>query len=135
MNKKSIPCYVKNFGVHNVLNIPFGMNQRIQLKKFLRELDSRQREFETMFVAKATAANIILVRGLMKILDIDFKRKTTRSKAVKLLSAHEKNLKQNRTGTNEPEDINLVDFALSCGLLAILFMLAAHMEYIEITLY
>lgn len=131
MSKKSIPCYVPNGGVHNVLNIPLGMFQRMELKKFLRELDARQRDFQTMFVAHATRANIALVRGLLQILDIDIKKKATRREAVHLLSAHEKNLKHNSTAADQQTQVNFVDLSLSFGLLAILFILAAHINYLE----
>lgn len=131
MRQKSIPCYVNNFGVHNVLNIPLGMFQRITLKKFLRELDKRQREFQTFFVAEATPATISLVRGLLQILEINLKLKGTRRKAEQLLTAHEKNLKHIEALDNQQAEQNLVALSISCGLIGLCFLLAAHIEYLS----
>ena len=100
-------------------------------KKVPTGADTRQRDFQTFFAAKATAANISLVRGLLKILDVDFKRRATRRKAMHLLAAHEKNLKPNSSAIDQTEETNIVALAISCGLIGLCFLFAAHIEYLS----
>lgn len=132
MRKTSIPCYVKNGGVHDVVNIPLGAWTRVRLKHLCRELLKSQSTLQTFCAAKATSHNMALIKGLLEILSLNLKPKSNREAAVVLTSANEKNLKptQRMKGSDE-ETTNLVQFSISCGLIALLYLLAAHLEYLE----
>lgn len=131
MSKKSIPCYIPNGGEHFIVNFPMGQFARVRLKVFLRELLQNLGTFETMFVAKATKENTQLVTGLYNLLCLDLKPKASRFKANALLAANEKNLKPSEGETAIEESLNLVSFAVKCGLIVACFLLAAHLEYLQ----
>lgn len=133
MRKKSIPCYLPNGGEHNVVNIPMGQFTRARLKQLCRELLENLQTFETMVVAKATTQNVKLIRGLYQILDIDYKPRAARRRAEILTSVYEKNLKPTTPNDGEEELVNLVSLAVSCGLITLLYLLAAHIEYLELS--
>ena len=48
-----------------------------------------------------------------------------------LLAANEKNLKPSEGETANEESLNLVSFAVKCGLILACFLLAAHLEYLQ----
>lgn len=129
--KTSIPCYVNNGGVHNIVNIPMGQFTRAALKQFCRELLQSAQQFETMFVAEVTDRKLKIIRALAEILDQNLKPKENRRKAMLLTTAHEKNLKPSALQQGKEEEINLVSLSLSCGLITLLFLLAAHIQYLE----
>lgn len=129
--KTSIPCYVNNGGVHNIVNIPMGQFTRAALKQFCRELLQSAQKFETMFVAEVTDRKLKIIRALAEILDQNLKPKENRRKAMLLTTAHEKNLKPSALQQGNEEEINLVSLSLSCGLITLLFLLAAHIQYLE----
>lgn len=82
--------------------------------------------------AKTTEKNLVLIRGLVKILSLDLKPKANRREAETLTAANEENLKpKQRENGSEQEKVNLIQFAISCGLVAILYIIAAHLEYLE----
>lgn len=131
MKQKQIPCYVPDGGVHNVVNVPMGIFTRAELRKLIRELLANWRKFETMVVAPATPRTLKLLQGLDNFLQHDLKLKSSRKVASALLSANEKNLKprQREQGTDFRQDMLIL--SLQCGLVVILFLLAAHLEYLE----
>lgn len=130
--KQSVPCYVRNGGIHGILNIPLGMFSRVRLLNFCKELLKSQSTLETFMAAKATEKNLVLIRGLIQILSLDLKPKENRREAQALTAAVEKNLKpKQRENGSEQEKVNLVQFAISCGLIALIYILAAHLEYLE----
>ena len=130
-HKKSIPCYVPNGGEHFVVNIPMGIFTRVRLKNLCKELLQNLQTFETMIVAKATKKNVQILEGLVKILDLDYKPLANRSAAQTLLTAVEKNLKPTATSHEDEEEVNLISFSVSCGLIAVIFMLVAHLDYLQ----
>lgn len=130
-NKHSIPCYVTNGGVHDVVNIPLGMWQRIELRKLIRELLTHQKNLVTILAANATPQAVQVLKGLYEILGLDLRPQATRGKATALLTENEKNLKQSAKQVSESSFVNLVSFSVSCGLIAILFLVAAHIEYLS----
>lgn len=129
--KQSIPCYVNNGGVHNIVNVPFGQFTRLHLKQFAQELLKSASTFETMYVAQVTEKNLKLLKGLVQILSLNLKPKQNRRGAIVLTAANEKNLKPSVPKQGNDEEVNLVSFALSVGLITLLFLLAAHIEYLE----
>lgn len=129
--KISVPCYVNNGGVHNIVNIPMGQFTRAALKQFCRELLQSAQQFETMFVAEVTDRRLKIIHALAEILDQNLKPKENRRKAKLLTTVHEKNLKPATLQQGNEEEINLVSFSLSCGLITLLFLLAAHIQYLE----
>lgn len=131
MAKKSIPCYIPNGGEHFVINIPFGFFQRVQLKRLVNELLERGQVLGTFVAAEASAQNLRLLKGLARILDIDLKPIERRREAEALLAANEENLKQFLGRPANLEDVNLVSLSVSCGLIVALFLLAAHLEYLQ----
>lgn len=84
-----------------------------------------------MVAIQPQAGDIKLLNALVEILSLNLKPKATRSEALALLAAHEKNLKPFKRLDGKDELCNLVQFSLSCGLIAILFMLASHLCYLE----
>ena len=84
-----------------------------------------------MFVAEVTERDLALLEGLNKILDLNLKPKENRREARVLTAANEKNLKPTAQEHGSEKEINLVGFSLSCGLIALLFLLASHIEYLE----
>lgn len=132
MKKKSIPCYVNNGGVHNVVNLPLGQYARWQLKLLCKELLAHLEKLETFVAAKATQQNVTVIRGLLQILSLDLKPKGNRREAEILTTAYEKNLKPSQPLlANEEEELNLVDFAVKVSLVAILFILGGMLQYFE----
>lgn len=129
--KISVPCYVNNGGVHNIVNIPIGQFTRAALKSLCRELLQSAQQFETMFVCEVTERKVKIIKALAEILDLNLKPKENRRKAIVLTTVHEKNLKPSALQPGNEEEINLVSFSLSCGLITILFLLAAHIQYLE----
>ena len=129
--KTSIPCYVNNGGVHNIVNIPFGQFTRAALKSFVNELLQSAQQFETMFICKVTDRNLQILKALAEILSFNLKPKENRRKAKLLTTVHEKNLKPSALQTGNEEEINLVSLSLSLGLITLLFLIAAHIEYLE----
>lgn len=130
-HKKSIPCYLPNGGGNNIVNVPFGIFTRVELKILVGELLKNLQLFETMLVAKATERNVKLLRGLDAFLAMgDLKPKSKREAAQNLLAENEKNLKQNERdeGTG---GLNLVDFSIKCGLIALCYLITAHLEYCQ----
>ena len=130
-HKKSIPCYVPNGGVHNVVNIPMGIFVRAELKKLVAQLLKHHATLQTMVAAPATPRTLTLLRGLDAFLRFDLKPKTPRRMAKVLLTENEKNLKPTAREAGEVESFNFVTFAISCGLIAFIFLLASHLEYLE----
>lgn len=135
VKKQSVPCYVRNGGVHNIVNVPFGQFTRLALRKLVQQLLKSAQTFETMFVVEVTEANVKILKALDEILSLNLKPKENRQNAVLLTTAHEKNLKPTARQHGNEEEINLVSLALSCGLLVILFLLAAHVQYLESFVY
>ena len=132
MRKSSVPCYVRNGGEHEIINIPMGQFTRWRLKLLVRELLKNGKTLETFVAAKASDATINLLEGLLKILSLNLKPKENRSTAWGLTTATEKNLKptQRKDGSEE-EDLNLVQFAVSCGLVTIAYLIGAMLHYFE----
>lgn len=128
---KAIPCYVPNGGVHDVVNIPMGKFTRAELKNFCKQLLQSAQQFETMFVATVTPKTLKLLSGLAQLCDIDLKPKSNRRKCQLLTAANEKNLKPSAQAVGNDEKINLVSLSLSLGLITLLFLIAAHLEYLE----
>lgn len=132
MKKQSVPCYVNNGGVHNIVNLPLGQFSRYQLKSLCKELLSHLETLETFVAAKATPQNITLLRGLVELLSLNLKPKVNRRMAMVLTSANEKNLKPTAPSeTNGESEVNLVDFAVKFSLLALLFVLSSMLQYCE----
>lgn len=129
--KVSVPCYINNGGVHNIVNIPFGQFTRAALKRFVNELLQSAKQFETMFVCKVTDRNLKVLKALAEILSLNLKPKGNRRQANLLTTVYEKNLKPSALQQGNEEEINLVSFSLSCGLITLLFLLAAHIQYLE----
>lgn len=115
----------------HIINVPMGAFVRLRLKKLCEELLARGEALQTFVAAEATPATLTLLRGLSKILSLNLKPKASREKAKNLLSENEKNLSETvRLSANE-EDFNLVSFALSCGLIVVIFLLGCHLDYLE----
>lgn len=131
MRKKSIPCYLNNGGEHEIINIPMGQYTRWRLKLLTKELLKNGKTLETFVAAKASDATIKLLEGLLKILSLNLKPRDNRREALKLTTANEKNLKPNQRETGSDEEVNLVQFAVSCGLVAIAFLIGAMLQYCE----
>lgn len=131
MSKKSVPCYIPNGGEHFIVNIPLGQFTRVRLKHFCREQLQNLQTFETMLVAKATQQNVKLLRGLLALLEIDFKPKENRGAALTLTAENEKNLKPSMPLAGSERIVNLVDVSVKFGLIVILFLLAFHLNYLE----
>lgn len=131
MRKKSIPCYVSNGGIHNVVNIPMGQFTRSRLKDLIRELLKSGKTLETFVAAKATPKTIQLLEGLLKILDLNLKPKSSREAATNLITVNEKNLKPKSQVRGSEEEVNLLSFSLSCGLIALCYLVSAFLEYLE----
>lgn len=132
MRKISVPCYIKNGGHMHIINVPMGVFVRLRLKRLCDELLARAAVLQTFVAAEATPATLELLRGLSKILSLNLKPKKSREAANTLLADNEINLsKKVSLSANEEEEINLVSFAISCGLIAILFLLGAHLNYLE----
>lgn len=131
MKKQSVPCYVANGGVHNIVNVPLGQFTRYQLKQLCRELLRTGKTLETFVAAKATPKTIHLLEGLLKILDLNLKPKSSREAAVHLLTANEKNLKPTARRQGKDEVENLVSFSISCGLITLCYMVGAFLQYLE----
>lgn len=129
-HKKSIPCYIANGGVHNVVNFPMGVFMRGEMKKLCRELLKNLDCLQTFVAAEATPRTIKLLRGLSAMLEVDLKPIKNRRMAKRLLSANEKNLKPSEMKNGSDDDFNMVDFAVSCGLIGLLYILSAHLEYL-----
>lgn len=134
MKQKSVPCYVPNGGVHNIINVPMGAFVRLRLKKLVNKLLGSYKHFETFIAIQPEDADIKLLNALDAIMSLNLKPKQTRTKAKALLAAHEKNLKPT-SGVKAEEEINLISLAISVGLIVILFLLAASAEYSENMLY
>lgn len=130
-HSKSIPCYVPNGGEHYIVNIPLGQFTRLYLKRLVNELLRNYQTFGTMVVAKATPKTIQLLSGLSKILDVNLKPKENRQQFRVLTTATEKNLKPTAAKSADDQAFNIVTFAVSCGLVAIMFILAGHLDYLE----
>lgn len=133
MRKTSIPCYVKNGGVHEVVNIPLGQFTRHQLKKLCRELLKSAKTLETFVAAKATPKTINVLEGLLAILDLNLKPKTAREAANNLTTAYEENLKQDKRELGQQQTVNLVDFSIKCGLIVFCYLMSAMLAYFEQT--
>ena len=131
MKHRQIPCYVPDGGVHNVVNIPMGIFTRAELRRLIRELLANWRKFETMVVAPATPRTLKLLQGLDNFLQHDLKLKRNREDALTLLAANEKNLKPRKRELGEDFRQDMLLLSLQCGLVVILFLLAAHLEYLE----
>lgn len=131
VKKHSIPCYIANGGVHNVVNVPLGIFQRLRLRRFVHTLLKSAQQFETMFVAKVDEKDLQLLEGLHKILNLDLKPKANRRKAKLLTAAHERNLKPSAAQKSNDEFVNLVSLSLSLGLITLLFLIAARVQYLE----
>ena len=128
VKQKSVPCYVANGGLHNVINVPFGIFTRLRLHRLVKNCLKSWQHFETMIVIEPEEADIKLLQGLDAFLSLNLKPKSTRSEAVKLLSANEENLKPSRRMIAEEKDFNVVTFAISTGLIVIMFLIGAHIE-------
>lgn len=131
MSKKSVPCYIPNGGEHFIVNIPLGQFTRVRLKNFCKELLANLQTFETMFVAKATQRNIMLLQGLVALLDIDYKPKKNRAQAIELTAANEENLKPETCVVSDERVVNVVDLSVRFGLIVLLFLAAFHLNYLE----
>lgn len=108
------------------------MFTRARLLNLCKELLKSHTTLETFMAAKATEKNLTLIRGLVQILSLNLKPKGNRREAEALTSAYEKNLKPSlRENGSEQEKVNLIQFAISCGLIALIYILAAHLEYLE----
>lgn len=128
---KSIPCYIPNGGEHFIVNLPLGQFTRVRLKLFCKEQLKNLQTFETMLVAKATAQNVQLLRGLLALLELDLKPKVNRTKAENLTSANEENLKPCARAQRNERIVNMVTFAGQCGLILLMFLLVFHLNYLE----
>lgn len=132
LHSKSLPCYIANGGAHGIVNVPMGIFTRLELKKLVRVLLQHHRTLGTFVAAPASPRTLQLLRGLEAFLEFDLKPKAERSEAEKLLAVNEKNLSQAKTLSGSGgEPFNMVTFAVSCGLIAFLFMLQAHLNYLE----
>lgn len=131
MKKQSVPCYVANGGVHNIVNVPLGQFTRYQLKQLCRELLRTGKTLETFVAAKATTKTIKLLEGLLKILDLNLKPKSSREAAIHLLTDYEENLKPTARRQGKEEVQNLVSFCISCGLISLCYMVGAFLQFLE----
>ena len=130
MRKKSIPCYIKNGGVHNVVNVPMGIFTRAELCKLVRRLLVSLENLETFVAAEATPRTIKLLQGLDKFLSVDLKSRSSRPDACTVLAVNEKNLKPSQPTNGDETPLNFVDFSIKCGLLVIEYIIAAHLEFL-----
>lgn len=108
-----------------------GIFVRAELRKLVAQLLKHQATLETMVVAPATPRTLKLLRGLDKFLRLDLKPKKLRRVATVLLTDNEKNLKPSVREAGKESTDNFVSFAISCGLIAIIFLLASHLEYLQ----
>lgn len=131
MRKKSIPCYIKNGGVHNVVNVPMGIFTRAELCKLVRRLLASLKNLETFVAAEATPRTVKLLQGLDNFLSVDLKSRSSRPEASTLLAVNEKNLKLSQPTIGDEAQLNFVDFSVKCGLIALLYIIAAHLEYLS----
>jgi hypothetical protein len=131
MKKQSVPCYVANGGVHNIVNVPLGQFTRYQLKQLIRELLKTGKTLETFVAAKATKKTIKLLEGLLRILDLNLKPKSSREAAIHLLTEYEENLKPTARRQGKEEVKNLVSFSISCGLITLCYMVGAFLQFLE----
>lgn len=116
----------------HIVNVPMGVFVRLRLKRLCDELLARAATLQTFVAAEATPATLELLRGLSKILSLNLKPKSNREAAKTLLAENEINLSEKVSlSANEEEEINLVSFAISCSLIAVLFLLGAHLNYLE----
>lgn len=129
--KTCVPCYVKNGGLHNIVNVPLGLFTRAKLLNLCRELLKHQKSLETFFAAKATPETVFLLQGLVRLLSLDLKPKKNRAEGQILTTALDKNLSPGRSSEADFEELNLVDFAVKCGVIALLFALGMFLEYLE----
>lgn len=127
----SVPCYVRNGGVNNIVNIPMGVFMRQELKALITELLSTQKTLSTFCAAHATERKIKLLKGLHEILSLNLKPKDARKQAETLLTVNEKNLNDGTKMPSNEESVNLVSLAVSCGLIIFLFLVGAHVSYLE----
>lgn len=131
VKKHSIPCYVANGGEHNIVNVPLGIFTRLRLRRFVQQLLKSAQQFETMFVVKFDTKDLQLLQSLDKILSLNLKPKSNRAAAKILTAAGEKNLKPTARQHGKDEFVNLVELSVSLGLIVLLFIVAAHIEYVE----
>lgn len=131
MRKFSVPCYVQNGGVHNIVNIPLGQFTRYRLRQLVRELLRNGKQLETFVAAKATPKTIQLLAALDKILGLNLKPKESREAANILTTAAEKNLKPTVAKAASEKEVNLVSFSVSCGLIVLCYMIGAFLQYLE----
>lgn len=131
MRKFSVPCYVQNGGVHNIVNIPLGQFTRYRLRQLVRELLRNGKKLETFVAAKATPKTIQLLAALDEILGMNLKPKESREAANILTTATEKNLKPTAAKAASEEEVNLVSFSISCGLIVLCYMVGAFIQYLE----
>lgn len=89
----------------------------------------------TFVAAEATPRILALLEGLTHILSLNLKPKAVRKKEQCWYAAYEKNLKQKQLQLEEDEVVNLVHAAISFGLIAIIFLIAAFLEYSELAQY
>lgn len=131
MRKKSIPCYIKNGGVHNVVNVPMGIFTRAELCKLVRRLLASLKNLETFVAAEATPRTIKLLQGLDKFLSVDLKSRSSRPDACTVLAVNEKNLKPSQPTHGDEASLNFVDFSIKCGLIVLAYVIAAHLEFLS----
>ena len=134
MKKIQVPCYLRNGGKHQIVNVPFGIFTRVELRKLVHELLSRQKTLQTFFAAEATPRTIALLQGLEHILSMNLKPKAIRQKEKCWYAANEKNLRQLTRQCETDEVVYLVQVACSCGLIIILFLIAAHLDFLQSTI-
>lgn len=128
---QSVPCYIRNGGVHNILNLPLGINARATLAKICKELLITQKTLQTFCACHVSQAELQLLSGLVKILQTDLRPKANREAVRVCLSENEKNLNRSKREAGKDEVVNLVSLSVSVGLIALLFLFGAHVEYLE----
>lgn len=134
MNKKQIPCYLPNGGTHQIVNVPLGIFTRAELRRLVRELLDHHKQLGTFIAAEATPRVLSLLNGLHVILGLNLKPAAVRRKAAYWYAANEKNLKRLAVNEETGEVVDLVKVAASFGLIAIIFLIVAHLDYLQATM-
>lgn len=128
---QQVPCYLQNGGGQQIVNVPLGIFTRHELKNLVTELLRRGEVLGEFVAAEATPRVIALLKGLSVILSLNLKPTAVRRVASTWYAAHEKNLKRLALSDTDIEVIDLVKVAAASGLIVFLFLIAAHLDYLQ----
>lgn len=131
MRKQSVPCYIANGGVRQIVNVPMSWLVRVKLLQFCKELKRHGRSLETFYAAQVSAERDRLLDAMITILGTNFKLKNARSAYPSLTTAKEKKPKSSQE-VLDINEVNMVDLSIKCGLIVALFLLGSFIQYLEL---